>query len=171
MQKNDYTKVKDSYSKGVVMIPARSQLSQIEIISMLSHVPLFTGIGLIEQKMIADKCIIVNHKADDIVIEQDEFGDTLYIIIRGTVQVLVKTTSMEWKRIANLSAGDVFGEIAVLRKIPRTARVSTLTPCQFLTINAKDFLEAYQYFPPRARDNIQLVVAKRLQERGLFIRM
>lgn len=140
-------------------------ISQMNILQIISRVNIFTGIGFIEQKMIADKCVIANYKPDEIVIEQGEIGDKLYIIIKGTVQVFIKTQSMGWKRISSLGPGDAFGEIAILRNIPRTARITTSTACQFLTISAKDFLAAYQYFPAKARDNIQLIIAKRLQER------
>ncbi|KTC80422.1 cyclic nucleotide-binding domain-containing protein [Legionella cherrii] len=146
-------------------------LPQADIIPILSRATIFTGIGLIEQKMLADKCVIANYRPEEIVIEQGEIGDMLYIIIRGTVQVSIKTQSMGWKRINTLGPGDVFGEIAILRNIRRTARISTITACQFLTINARDFLAVYQYFPARARDNIQLVVAKRLQESGAHVRL
>ncbi|STY30077.1 cyclic nucleotide-binding protein [Legionella wadsworthii] len=150
---------------------AHNYLSQAEIIPILSRATIFTGIGHIEQKMLADKCIITSNRPEEIVIEQGEIGDKLYIIIRGTVQVSIKTQSMGWKRINTLGPGDVFGEIAILRNIRRTARISTITACQFLTISAADFLAVYQYFPARARDNIQLVVAKRLQQSGAHIRL
>lgn len=142
-----------------------NNFSQMNILPILSRATIFTGIGLSEQKMLADKCVITNYKPEELVIEQGEIGDKLYIIIKGTVHVFIKTQSMGWKRISSLGPGDVFGEIAILRNIPRTARITTSTACQFLTISAKDFLAAYQYFPAKARDNIQLVIAKRLQER------
>ncbi|WP_115708017.1 cyclic nucleotide-binding domain-containing protein [Legionella sainthelensi] len=148
-----------------------NSLSQIDKIPILSRASIFTGVGFIEQKMLADKCTVVAYKPEETVIEQGEIGDRLYIIIKGTVQVSVKTHSMGWKRVNTLGPGDVFGEIAILRNIRRTARIVTITACQFLTINAKDFLDVYQYFPARARDNIQLVVAKRLQESGVYVRM
>ncbi|MBI2785351.1 MAG: cyclic nucleotide-binding domain-containing protein [Legionella longbeachae] len=148
---------------------APNYFSQMDLLPILSHATIFTGIGLPELKMLADKCIIVNYKPEELVIEQGEIGDKLYIIIRGTVLVSVKTPSMGWKRINTLGAGDVFGEIAILRNIPRTARISTITACQFLNICAKDFLAVYQYFPARSRDNIQLVVTKRLQESGAHV--
>lgn len=148
-----------------------NNLSQVDKIPILARASIFTGIGFTEQKMLADKCTIVAYKPEEIVIEQGAIGDRLYIIIKGSVQVSVKTSSMGWKRINTLGAGDVFGEIAILRNIRRTARIITITACQFLTINAKDFLNVYQYFPARARDNIQLVVAKRLQESGAHVRL
>jgi cAMP-dependent protein kinase regulator len=144
-------------------------LPQLDFIPILSQASIFTGIGLSEQKMLAEKCVVETYKPEEMVIEQGEIGDKLYIIMKGTVLVSVKTQSMGMKRINTLGPGDVFGEIAILRNIPRTARISTVTACQFLTINAKDFLDVYQYFPPKARDNIQLVVAKRLQESGFHV--
>lgn len=108
---------------------------------------------------------MVNRNADEIIIEQGEIGDSLYIIIKGRVTVSIRKASRGWIRINTLGPGDVFGEIAILRNIPRTARITTETPCTFLTINAKDFLEIYHYFPPKSRDNIQLIVAKRLAQR------
>jgi CRP/FNR family transcriptional regulator, cyclic AMP receptor protein len=150
---------------------ASKGLPQIDIVPLLSHATIFTGIGLHEQRMLAEKCVIVNYKPEELVIEQGEVGDKLYIIIKGSVLVSIKTPSMGWKRLNTLGSGDVFGEIAVLRNIRRTARISTITACQFLTINAKDFLAVYQYFPPKARDNIQLIVTKRLQQSGVKVRI
>lgn len=140
--------------------------SQGEIMKVLSLAPIFTGIGLIEQRLLADKCHITHYLPGDIVIEQGDIGDKIYIIIHGTVEVSIKHQSLGWKRINILRDGDVFGEIAILRNIPRTARITTVTACQFLTVSSHDFLQVYQYFPDQARNNIQLIVAKRLQQVG-----
>lgn len=141
-------------------------LPQAEVLSAIYHASIFSGIGIIEQKMLADKSVITTCDAEEILIEQGEIGDKLYIIIEGRMEVSVKDINVGQRRINTLGPGDVFGEIAILRRIPRTARVSTLSPCKFLTINAEDFIKVYQYFPAKARDNIQLVMAKRLQELG-----
>jgi CRP-like cAMP-binding protein len=139
-------------------------LSQSEVVKAIYNATIFSGIGITEQKMLADKSVVARCGTDEIIIEQGEIGDKLYIIIEGRMLVSVKDIDLGRKRINILGPGDVFGEIAILRRIPRTARVSTMTPCTFLSINAQDFFDAYQYFPARARDNIQLVIAKRLQQ-------
>jgi CRP/FNR family cyclic AMP-dependent transcriptional regulator len=102
--------------------------------------------------------------ADTIVIEQDDVSNNLYIIINGYVLVSKRKLSNEWVKVNQLGPGDFFGEIALLRNVRRTARVTTKTLCTFLTMNGADFLEIYKYFPARARDNIQIIVAKRLAE-------
>lgn len=145
---------------------ARANTMPIDMLHAIRKATLFSGIGRIEEQMLANKCVIESYDAEEIVIEQGDIGDKLYIITEGRMLVSVKDVSVGWRRVNTLGPGDIFGEIAILRRVPRTARVTTITPCKFLTINAQDFFNVYQYFPAKARDNIQLVIAKRLQELG-----
>ena len=140
--------------------------SQAEALRAIISAPIFAGVGLAEQHMLADKCTIMERGADEIIIEEGEVGDCLYIIIKGSVIVSKKTPSEGYKRVNLLTDGDVFGEIAILRKRKRTARITTKTHCRFLTINANDFVHVYENFPPQARDNIQFIIAKRLAQLG-----
>lgn len=139
-----------------------SYSTQLDKLKVVNNTSIFAGIGIHEQNLLVDKLFVIHRNADEIIIEQGEIGDSLYIILKGRVHVLVKHEYKGWLRINTLGPGDVFGEIAILRNIPRTARITTETPCTLLTINAKDFLDIYQYFPAKSRDNIQLFVAKRL---------
>jgi CRP/FNR family transcriptional regulator, cyclic AMP receptor protein len=143
---------------------AQARLPYSEVFNAIYNANIFSGIGISEQKMLADRSVTTSCGPDEIIIEQGDIGDKVYIIIEGQMLVSIKDINTGRRRINILGPGDVFGEIAILRRIPRTARVSTLTRCRFLSINAQDFFEAYQYFPARARDNIQLVIAKRLQQ-------
>lgn len=141
-------------------------LPRSDILNAIYNTNIFSGIEPPELRLLADKCNISSCGAEEILIEQGEVGDCLYIIVQGRMLVSVKDINLGRRKVNVLGPGDIFGEIAILRKIPRTARVSSITPCKYLTINAQDFFDAYQYFPARARDNIQLVVAKRLQQLG-----
>lgn len=134
------------------------------VIKMIEQIPIFAGIGIHEQHLVARRCHIRKVDADEIVIEQDDVSDFLYLIVEGSVLVTKKSHSNGWVKVAALNKGDFFGEIAILRNIRRTARVTTETPCTLLTLSGEDFLKIYQTFPRQSRDNIQLVVAKRLAE-------
>jgi voltage-gated potassium channel len=46
-----------------------------------------------------------------------------------------------------LEAGDFFGEIALLEQCPRTATVKTLTRCQLLILDARDFHKVVATYP------------------------
>jgi len=139
-------------------------LQEANTLRLLDNIPIFSGIGIHEQHLVERRCHVEQVAADEIVIEQDDISNNLYIIIKGTVIVSKKSPSRGWVRINTLGKGDYFGEIALLRNIRRTARVTTQTPCTFLVIGRDDFLDIYKLFPTQARDNIQLVVAKRLAE-------
>lgn len=145
------------------IVSLSANLSKPEILIMLARVPIFTGIGFTEQSILADHFDIENYGPGEILIEQDAIGDKLYVIVQGSVEVSIRTSS-GWKRVNILGRGEVIGEIAILRNVPRTARITTISECQFLAICAQEFLKVYQYFTPSARDNIQLIITKRLQE-------
>ena len=60
-----------------------------------------------------------------------------------------------------LRAGDSFGEIALLRDIPRTATVTALTPTELLALDRGAFLEALTG-QPRSRALAEAESTRRL---------
>jgi ATP-binding cassette, subfamily B, bacterial len=73
-----------------------------------------------------------------VVVQEGDMGNRMFIIVRGKVEV-VRDSEQGPLRSAVLEAGDYFGEIALLRAVPRTATVRTLLPSVFLTINRTEF--------------------------------
>lgn len=72
------------------------------------------------------------------IINQGDIGEKFYIIKAGLVEVFTSKDSTE-KRLAQLGKGDYFGEIALVKDIPRTANVRTLTWIRVLTLDKDDF--------------------------------
>lgn len=54
----------------------------------------------------------------DMIIEQAEWGTSMYVVVSGTVRVLVGDTA-----VAELESGQVFGELAALDPEPRMATI------------------------------------------------
>jgi ATP-binding cassette subfamily B protein len=76
-----------------------------------------------------------------LIIHEGDIGDKFYIIVRGKVEVLKADANGVNQRIAVLSDGDFFGELALLHNIPRNASINTLTPVVFITLQ-QDFFQA-----------------------------
>jgi ATP-binding cassette subfamily B protein len=99
-------------------------------------------LGCLEQDMLASVAkafVTEQYPADRFVIHEGDPGDRFYIIVRGQVEVLRNQDGAEPRPIAVLQDGDHFGEIALLRNVPRTASVRTLTPCVMVSLPRGQF--------------------------------
>ena len=71
-------------------------------------------------------------RAGDVVIREGEPGDLFYVIESGEVEILGTT----------FGPGESFGEIALLRDVPRTATVTALTDVELITLTRDNFVPA-----------------------------
>ncbi len=77
----------------------------------------------------------------DIIVQKDK-GDSYYIIKSGRVAVLKKGKGeQEHQKIAELGAGEAFGEEALIRDDPRNATCRAVDETTVLVLNKKDFDE------------------------------
>ncbi len=90
------------------------------------------------------------------VVRQGEQGDRVYLVTAGELDVTV-----DGRPGGRLGRGDVFGEIALLRDVPRTATVRAVTDAELLTLGRDEFLSAVTGHPASAAE-ADMVVATRL---------
>jgi CRP-like cAMP-binding protein len=75
------------------------------------------------------------------VFRQGDPGDGYYVIESGRVAVVE-----DGRDIRELGPGDSFGEIALLRSVPRTATVRALGDAEFVVISGPRFIAAVSGF-------------------------
>jgi NADH dehydrogenase len=95
-------------------------------------------------KMVIERTEQVNHahfQQGDTIIRQGEIGDRFYIIESGEVEILRESPGIPDELLSTRSAGDSFGELALLQDVARTATVRCLTPVNVISFNRKDFLQ------------------------------
>jgi CRP-like cAMP-binding protein len=82
----------------------------------------------------------VAYSAGDIIIEEGQEGDSLYIIEKGTVQIYIKDPGSDEKIIlSKLTQGDYFGEMALITGEPRSATVEALEDISLYRLDKKGF--------------------------------
>ncbi|NIS68830.1 MAG: cyclic nucleotide-binding domain-containing protein [Proteobacteria bacterium] len=76
----------------------------------------------------------------DRIVEQEQRGDAFFILTSGRAIVQIRDKAGCERIVAELGPGDVFGEIALLRNIPRTATVEiTSDSAELLELRERDF--------------------------------
>ncbi|MEK3913390.1 ABC transporter transmembrane domain-containing protein [Paenibacillus sp. FSL H7-0331] len=126
----------------------------------LAKFPFFAGVDLLLLQNISTLFSTETFKEGDTVVQEGEQGDKFYIIVRGKFEILKSFQSGSLQRVATLQDGDHFGEIALLRGIPRTATVRAMGPSVLLSVRREAFLELTAKYP-----QIFTVVERTLKER------
>ena len=72
--------------------------------------------------------------AQEVVFQWGDPGESAYVIEEGCVEVLT-SVGLEQRRIAILTEGAMFGEVALLDRQPRTASVRALVPTRLIRID------------------------------------
>jgi len=88
---------------------------------------------------------IKRYRKGEQIIHEGADGDSMYFILKG--RVLVYNDSLK----TTLKSGDFFGEIALVKDIPRTATVETLEKCELLELTTYDFKNFIKTKPKLAK--------------------
>lgn len=109
---------------------------------LLRKVPLFSSLSDEQlRKVIASRDNgLVDFKPTETIIEEDEIGDCMYIILEGVVDVRIKAVGGREITIASLKQGEFFGEQALLPGSSgrRNASVRALQACRLFKISKND---------------------------------
>ncbi len=100
-------------------------------------------------------------EAGEYVFHQGDLGDALYVIVKGTAEV-VREDPAGTAVIATLRAGEMFGELALLNQPTRTASIRCATPLDVIVIRRSEF-GVLAANVTAFRENIDRLAEERLQ--------
>ena len=107
------------------------------------------------------------YKAGEVIIRENDFGETAYIIGEGQVEV-GKELDGRNVHLAYLGAGETFGEMSMIDEKPRSATVTAVTETVVSEIRRDDFFNSFQTDPKVALALLQ-VLFERLREAHTMI--
>ncbi len=135
LQKDDLERIELRSPETVQIIRERLQTYQV-----LLRIPLFSDLPTNLLRTVLPRIESQVMAPGETVIKQGDRGREFYLIKSGSVEVLKTDDEGERRKVATLSAGSYFGEIALLKNVPRTATVQTATETELYVISTEDFL-------------------------------
>ncbi|WP_344766348.1 MFS transporter [Aeromicrobium panaciterrae] len=125
--------------------------------ALLRDVPAFAELPAPALELLAHAADRVREAAGTTVLAEGDASDRFYLIVTGEVEV-----TQQGRLLRTEGPSEFFGEIGLLRDVPRTATVKTTVDSEFLVIEREDLLAAVS----QTADSISAfddVIARRLR--------
>jgi MFS family permease len=106
-------------------------------LGLLQKIPMFAPLGPVPLEELAGRLMPAHYRAGEEIIRQGEAGERFYVISSGEVEVYE-----DGQFARREGVGEHFGEIALLRDVPRTATVLAKTDVGLMSLEREDFIAA-----------------------------
>jgi len=106
-------------------------------VELLRRLGMFASLPLALIELLATELVPQEFPAGTVAVREGDTGERFYLIVAGSAAV-----SVQGDPRPPLRPGDCFGEIALLRDIPRTATVVADAPLRTLALDRESFLVA-----------------------------
>ena len=140
----------------VAKIDASATAPEASELRILASVPIFAPLPGGSLEHLAARLVPLRIEAGTVIVREGDAGDRFYIVAEGRIEV-----SQYERPVSELEAGGYFGEIALLRDVPRTATVTARTDAVLYALDRDDFLAAVTGHPQSA-EAAETVMSARL---------
>ncbi len=106
-------------------------------LALLQSIPMFASLAPAVLDSLARRLTPVRVTAGDVFVREGGASDRFYVIVSGLVEVTQGTRILRHE-----GPGEFFGEIGLLRDVPRTATISAVEDTELLALDRDDFLDA-----------------------------
>jgi CRP-like cAMP-binding protein len=135
-----------------------------EVLELLQGVDLLRPLKPAEFELLAHDLTRLVFARGEAVFRQGESGSSFFIIRSGRVAVLSRPEGGAEVRVAELKAGDPFGEMSLLTGEPRNSTCVAEEDCELFCIDRETFAELLRSNPPVA-ERMSEILAARAQDR------
>lgn len=125
-------------------------------LELLERVPLFAPLGPAALEELVARSREVRAADGEAIVAQGEEGELFYVVAAGEIEVTV-----DGRYVRTEGAGAHFGEIALLRDVPRTATVTARGEVELIAVERDVFLDAVTGHP-RSSAAAEAVIGARL---------
>jgi diguanylate cyclase (GGDEF)-like protein len=136
---------------------------------------IFSSLGVGELDLIESNIVILDLAAGDRVFEEGGPGDALFIVLEGSIGIEKAGEDGRRKRIAEMIAGDCFGELDLLTASPRTAQAEALAESRLLRfpppgIRLEDLMKSHPAVAAKLLRSLLAAISGRIRKANSLIK-
>ena len=121
----------------------------------LASIRVLEGVGRDLLRSIENACQWESYKPGSWLFERGQETSHVYFVLHGVVRVLNYSANGRVVRFAAIGPGGIFGELAAIDSLPRSATVVADRPCFVAKLSARDFREMIGSSPALAMALVQ----------------
>ena len=134
----------------------------------LSRVPVFKRLTPEELEQLAAEVDQVKFDADEIVFNEQDKGDALYVVESGSVRIWVLDEDVKPVTLAELKPGEFFVELAVLDRGPRSTNATTIGKTILHRLSSDDF-QAFLMKHPDVAIDVICEIGARMRQTNMLV--
>ncbi|MFC1743978.1 sensor histidine kinase [Candidatus Riflebacteria bacterium] len=127
---------------------------------LLKEFPLFDNFSKKDLKLIAPQFDIQQFGPSEIIFRENDTSNGLFLVYTGSVQVLKGVEDGQEVVLAEIGAGNIFGEMALFDERKRSGTIKTIEDCKLLHLSNKNFLNLIRNFPDIGLDILGTLVGR-----------
>lgn len=139
--------------------------SESEVLRFLRSIPLFSELNKSSESTFTRTCRFQKLKKGEILFFQSDASEQAYIVRSGIISIMLNSPDGRDMVINEMRAGDMFGELGILTKQPRSTSATARIDSEILVIPCQTFLQIIEEMPQFARRLLD-ITASRLQKSG-----
>ena len=136
-----------------------------KILKFLGSVSLFSKMSESSLVALAGQCRFQQIDKGEIIFLQSDPSDAVYVVDTGNISIVLQNADGREMVINHMRNGDVFGELGILTKKPRSTSAVALSSGELLVIPKQAFLKVLDEEPQLSRTLLE-ITASRLQVSG-----
>lgn len=136
---------------------------------VLAGVTFFALLDDAERAILAERVDVIEEPAGKVLFHVGDPGDELYIVLRGEVEIFIKTKTGDHLSLEVERAGGFFGEISLLDPGPRTASAMAKEDVTLIVVDRGDLDELFRLKPGAALD-LLTATGRRLRQNAEILR-
>ena len=143
------------------VLPIEGDFSD-KVVQALSHTAFFAALTQGQVEKVATYAELVRYQPDEVIIQKDMPAEDFFVILSGTVRVLLSSEGKEPVEIGTHKPFECLGEVALLLNKLRTATVKAVDVVHLVRFSAAVFHQMHEQIPKFGLA-VNQALAKRLQ--------